>query len=107
MFHHWHRRHPEGPKADVRLRRLFPVFIDIILSRYLSQSIVLISYASVLGATFGLSLLSDLLALCTMHLYAFYAMATAIFRFHTRAMGSLFNVFRGVCWSPTGLRAPW
>ena len=39
--------------------------------------------------------MSDLLALATFHLYAFYTIATAAFRFHTQAMRSLFHIFRG------------
>lgn len=42
-----------------------------------------------------LALCSDLLSVSTLHLYLFYSMATTVFSFHTSAMGSLFNIFRG------------
>ena len=42
-----------------------------------------------------LALCSDLLSLSTLHLYIFYSMSTTVFSFHTSAMGSLFNIFRG------------
>lgn len=48
-----------------------------------------------LGCTFGLSLLSDLFAILTLHIYIIYIMTTTIFAYHTSAMGTLFNIFRG------------
>lgn len=71
------------------------VIIDQLVAPHLSSIIYFVGLSAALGTTLSLSLASDLLALVTLHLYAFYFMATAVFSFHVRAMGSLFNIFRG------------
>jgi len=69
--------------------------LDRAIIPYLPSIIYLVGLSAALGTTMSLSLASDLLAIATLHLYAFYFMATAISSFHTRAMGSLYNIFRG------------
>lgn len=61
----------------------------------LPDIIYFIGLLASLGTTFAISMTADLLALVTLHVYAFYVMATAVFSFHTQAMGSLFRIFRG------------
>jgi len=41
------------------------------------------------------SLCSDLLSVLTLHIFAFYFMATSLFRWHLSLLGALFNLFRG------------
>lgn len=69
--------------------------LDGLLVQSLPAILRLIGFSAMFGTTMALSVMSDLLALATFHLYAFYTMATAAFRFHTQAMRSLFHIFRG------------
>lgn len=71
------------------------VFLDQILFPNLPVIVILIGYNASSGATLFLALCSDLLSLSTLHLYLFYSMATTVFSFHTSAMRSLFDIFRG------------
>ncbi|KAJ3025219.1 UNVERIFIED_CONTAM: phosphatidylinositol N-acetylglucosaminyltransferase subunit gpi1 [Siphonaria sp. JEL0065] len=48
-----------------------------------------------MGATFAISLLSDLVAVFTLHLYLFYIVAAKIYSWQVDAILSLFTIFRG------------
>ena len=74
---------------------LDPVILDGIVLPSLPSILRVVGLSAMFGTTMALSVMSDLLALSTFHLYAFYTMATAAFRFHTQAMRSLFHIFRG------------
>lgn len=74
-----------------------PAVLEGLFFLHLPLVIRLVALSATLGATMSLSVASDLLALATLHLYCFYIMATAVFAFHIRALGSLFNIFRGAC----------
>ncbi|KAF9400797.1 phosphatidylinositol N-acetylglucosaminyltransferase subunit gpi1 [Mortierella sp. AD011] len=52
-------------------------------------------WAGILGATMALSLISDLLAFTTLHIYWFYMVAARIFHWQLTILYSLFNLFRG------------
>lgn len=82
--------------AGWRLTCEWEVVIDDFLAKHLSGIIYIIGLSAGLGTTFSLALLSDLLGLATFHLYVFYVMSTAVFSFHVKAMGSLYNLFRGI-----------
>lgn len=68
---------------------------------YFPSIIYLIGVGSWGGLTLGLSLLSDLIGLLTMHLYVCYLVATAVFANQLRTAGSLWNLFRGTHSSTT------
>lgn len=72
-----------------------PVFLDRLLLPNLPLIVTIIGFSATAGTTLFLALCSDLLSISTLHLYLFYSMATTVFSFHTSAMGSLFNIFRG------------
>ena len=80
--------------------------LEDFLFPHLPLVIRVVALSATLGATMSLSVASDLLALATLHLYCFYVMATAVFAFHTRALGSLFNIFRGTPAIRTGQHVP-
>ncbi|KAK9894009.1 Gpi1-domain-containing protein [Cystobasidium minutum MCA 4210] len=71
------------------------IFLDRILLPHLPLIVKLVGLSASVGATMFLAMCSDFLSLSTLHLYIFYSMATTVFSFHTSAMGSLFNIFRG------------
>ncbi|ORY29927.1 Gpi1-domain-containing protein [Rhizoclosmatium globosum] len=54
-----------------------------------------IGFAGHFGATISLSLLSDLVAAFTMHLYLFYVVAAKIYSWQVDAILSLLTIFRG------------
>lgn len=51
--------------------------------------------ASFAGATMPLSLASDLLSLCTLHIYCFYLASARIYGWQLSIIISLFHLFRG------------
>ena len=55
----------------------------------------MLGLSGLLGTTMFFSLASDLLSLLTLHIFAFYFMATSLFHFHLALLGALFNLFRG------------
>ncbi|RUP48458.1 hypothetical protein BC936DRAFT_144533 [Jimgerdemannia flammicorona] len=57
----------------------------------------LIGLSGVCGASMIFSLLSDLLAFMTLHVYWFYMVAARIFNWQLTILFSLFNLFQGVC----------
>ncbi|GJJ73981.1 phosphatidylinositol N-acetylglucosaminyltransferase subunit Q [Entomortierella parvispora] len=54
-----------------------------------------IGFSGIFGATMTLSLISDLLAFTTLHIYWFYMVAARIFHWQLTILYSLFNLFRG------------
>lgn len=82
-------------RPGFQLNTLLAVVLDGILIPALPLVLRTIGLSAMFGTTMALSVMSDLLALSTFHLYAFYTMATAAFRFHTQAVRSLFHIFRG------------
>ena len=54
-----------------------------------------IGFASFAGATMPLSLTSDLLSLCTLHIYCFYIASARIYGWQLTIITSLFHLFRG------------
>lgn len=71
------------------------VVLDRVVLPNLSAILYFIGMSSSIGTTFGVAMMADLLSLTTIHLYAYYIMITAVFRFHSGAIGSLYNIFRG------------
>lgn len=55
----------------------------------------MIGLSGAFGATMALSLISDLLAFTTIHIYWFYMVAARIFHWQLTILYSLFNLFRG------------
>lgn len=67
----------------ISLRPTIPIVINVI------------GFSGVFGATMSLSLISDLLAFTTIHIYWFYMVAARIFNWQLTILYSLFNLFRG------------
>jgi phosphatidylinositol N-acetylglucosaminyltransferase subunit Q len=62
---------------------------------YLPEIIRFIGYSSFAGATFPISLFSDLTSILTLHIYAFYVASARIYNWQVSIIGSLFQLFRG------------
>ncbi|KAF9214603.1 phosphatidylinositol N-acetylglucosaminyltransferase subunit gpi1 [Podila verticillata] len=90
-----------NPELNPFLGQLFKWLIEIWADFIISlQPLVptvinLIGVSGVLGATMSLSLVSDLLAFTTLHIYWFYMVAARIFHWQLTILYSLFNLFRG------------
>lgn len=59
------------------------------------QIIHVIGLSGIFGVSMIISLLSDLLAFMTLHVYCFYMVAARIFNWQLMILYSLFNLFRG------------
>ena len=57
-------------------------------------------YIGLLGATFSVSMLSDLTAFLTIHLQLFYIISARIYNWALNIIASTFNLFRGRKWNP-------
>lgn len=66
-----------------------------VLRPYLPGLIYLIGISSFAGATMPISLVSDLLSLLTLQIYAFYVTSARIFHWQLSIITSLFHLFRG------------
>ncbi|KAJ2300993.1 pig-Q [Coemansia sp. RSA 2706] len=65
-------------------------------TRYMRAVVVVAGYSGFVGGfSMQLAVLSDALALTTLHTYWFYMVATRIFHWQLMSMYSLFNLFRG------------
>ncbi|KAG0330692.1 phosphatidylinositol N-acetylglucosaminyltransferase subunit gpi1 [Podila humilis] len=90
-----------NPELNPFLGQLFKWLIEIWADFIISlQPLVptvinLIGISGVFGATMSLSLVSDLLAFTTLHIYWFYMVAARIFHWQLTILYSLFNLFRG------------
>ncbi|KAI8605136.1 N-acetylglucosaminyl transferase component-domain-containing protein [Dissophora ornata] len=90
-----------NPELNPFLGQLFKWLIELWADFIISlQPIVptvinLIGLSGVFGATMALSLISDLLAFTTLHIYWFYMVAARIFHWQLTILYSLFNLFRG------------
>ncbi|KAG0200008.1 phosphatidylinositol N-acetylglucosaminyltransferase subunit gpi1 [Mortierella sp. GBA30] len=90
-----------NPHLNPFLGQLFKWLIDLWAEFIISlQPIVpivvnTIGLSGVFGATMALSLISDLLAFTTLHIYWFYMVAARIFHWQLTILYSLFNLFRG------------
>lgn len=62
---------------------------------YLQIGLHLIAYSGFGGATLLLSVVSDLVSLVTLHVYAFYMSSGRIFHWQLTVLRSLFHLFRG------------
>ncbi|GFU47138.1 phosphatidylinositol N-acetylglucosaminyltransferase subunit Q [Nephila pilipes] len=54
----------------------------------------------ILGVTFVLCLLNDLVSLATIHIYCFYGYAARLYGYQIIALSSLWRLFRGKKWNP-------
>ncbi|KAG0033956.1 phosphatidylinositol N-acetylglucosaminyltransferase subunit gpi1 [Podila clonocystis] len=96
-----------NPELNPFLGQLFKwlieIWADFIISLQPLVPIVinLIGVSGVLGATMSLSLVSDLLAFTTLHIYWFYMVAARIFHWQLTILYSLFNLFRVICMQAT------
>ena len=62
---------------------------------HLPSLVRFIGVASFAGATMPLSIASDLLSLCTVHIYCFYVASARIYGWQLTIISSLFHLFRG------------
>ncbi|KAG8184906.1 hypothetical protein JTE90_017761 [Oedothorax gibbosus] len=58
------------------------------------------SIIGVVGATFILCVLSDLITLATVHIYCFYGYATRLYGYQMMSLAALWRLFRGRKWNP-------
>ncbi|KAG0006794.1 phosphatidylinositol N-acetylglucosaminyltransferase subunit gpi1 [Modicella reniformis] len=79
--------------AALNLRNVLDFIIS--LQPIVPMVINMIGFSGVFGATMSLSLISDLLAFTTLHIYWFYMVAARIFHWQLTILYSLFNLFRG------------
>ncbi|KAK5822171.1 N-acetylglucosaminyl transferase component-domain-containing protein [Linnemannia elongata] len=90
-----------NPELNPFLGQLFKWLIElwadfiISLAPIVPIAINLIGLSGAFGATMALSLISDLLAFTTLHIYWFYMVAARIFHWQLTILYSLFNLFRG------------
>ncbi|KAG0305690.1 phosphatidylinositol N-acetylglucosaminyltransferase subunit gpi1, partial [Dissophora globulifera] len=90
-----------NPELNPFLGQLFKWLIELWADFIISlQPIVpvvinMIGLSGAFGATMSLSLISDLLAFTTIHIYWFYMVAARIFHWQLTILYSLFNLFRG------------
>ncbi|KAK3828960.1 MAG: N-acetylglucosaminyl transferase component-domain-containing protein [Benniella sp.] len=90
-----------NPELNPFLGQLFKwlmeIWADFIISLRptIPTVINVIGFSGVFGATMSLSLISDLLAFTTIHIYWFYMVAARIFHWQLTILYSLFNLFRG------------
>ncbi|KAG9068944.1 phosphatidylinositol N-acetylglucosaminyltransferase subunit gpi1 [Linnemannia hyalina] len=90
-----------NPELNPFLGQLFKWLIElwadfiISLAPIVPVAINLIGLSGAFGATMALSLISDLLAFTTLHIYWFYMVAARIFHWQLTILYSLFNLFRG------------
>ncbi|KAF9981637.1 phosphatidylinositol N-acetylglucosaminyltransferase subunit gpi1 [Mortierella antarctica] len=97
--------HPAGLKLNPSLnpflgqlfKWLIELWADFIISLQPIVPIIInmIGLSGAFGATMALSLISDLLAFTTIHIYWFYMVAARIFHWQLTILYSLFNLFRG------------
>ncbi|KAG0241250.1 phosphatidylinositol N-acetylglucosaminyltransferase subunit gpi1 [Actinomortierella wolfii] len=90
-----------NPELNPFLGQLFKWLIElwadfiVSLKPMMPTVINLIGLSGAFGATMSLSLISDLLAFTTLHVYWFYMVAAKIFHWQLTILYSLFNLFRG------------
>ncbi|KAG0268816.1 phosphatidylinositol N-acetylglucosaminyltransferase subunit gpi1 [Actinomortierella ambigua] len=90
-----------NPELNPFLGQLFKWLIElwadfiVSLKPMMPMAINLIGLSGAFGATMSLSLISDLLAFTTLHVYWFYMVAAKIFHWQLTILYSLFNLFRG------------
>ncbi|KAF9977837.1 phosphatidylinositol N-acetylglucosaminyltransferase subunit gpi1 [Actinomortierella ambigua] len=90
-----------NPDLNPFLGQLFKWLIElwadfiVSLKPMMPLAINLIGLSGAFGATMSLSLISDLLAFTTLHVYWFYMVAAKIFHWQLTILYSLFNLFRG------------
>ncbi|KAH3862458.1 hypothetical protein DPMN_025425 [Dreissena polymorpha] len=77
---------------------LWTVYLSIIRP-VLGSLLFYSSLSGVLGLTFQLALLQDILATMTVHIYCFYVYAARLYRLQIYALGSLWRLFRGKKWN--------
>ncbi|KAF9585141.1 phosphatidylinositol N-acetylglucosaminyltransferase subunit gpi1 [Lunasporangiospora selenospora] len=89
-----------NPELNPFLGQLFKWLIDIwadfiiSLQPFVPIIINMIGLSGAFGATMSLSLISDLLAFTSLHIYWFYLVAARIFHWQLMILYSLFNLFR-------------
>ncbi|KAL1672036.1 N-acetylglucosaminyl transferase component-domain-containing protein [Schizophyllum commune] len=102
---HWLDSWPAGLKLNTELSRFYAhSFSEIIsawggllgrASAFLPVIIYATGVASFLGVSFSISIVSDVLALATVHTYVCYTVSNAIYSRMLKTAGSLWNLFRG------------
>lgn len=69
-------------------------------SPHFPRFFVLAGYMGMLGATFSISMISDMTTLLTVHLQLFYIISARIYNWALNIITSTFNLFRGRKWNP-------
>ncbi|GIY53096.1 phosphatidylinositol N-acetylglucosaminyltransferase subunit Q [Caerostris darwini] len=107
---HWLMGVPAGFKLNLPLNNalghfflyhiyLWEAYMTVVLPIFtliVKMSIII----GVLGITFVLCLLNDLISLATIHIYCFYGYAARLYGYQVIALSSLWRLFRGKKWNP-------
>ncbi|KAK6169120.1 hypothetical protein SNE40_020233 [Patella caerulea] len=106
---HWLMGAPAGLKLNVQLTQLMGQFflyhIDLwtgyvaLVQPILSSLVYLSIPISILGLSFQLSLLQDIVSMLTLHIYCFYVYAARIYSMEISAVAALWRLFRGKKWN--------
>ncbi|KAI8067120.1 N-acetylglucosaminyl transferase component-domain-containing protein [Gongronella butleri] len=102
---YWFLKTPAGLKLNIELGRfLSELFLWLIqlwvecmraMEPWTARILWMIGYSGIFGVSMVIALLSDMLAVLTMHLYCFYMVAARIFNWQLVTVYALFNLFRG------------
>ena len=74
------------------------------LEPFSNLAFTILLYSTFFGASFSVSLLSDLISLGTLHLQLFYIVSARVYHWTLKIIESTFNLFRGRKWNPLRLR---
>lgn len=106
---HWLMGAPAGLKLNSQLDnflgRFFLYHIQLwtaymhFLRPVLPRLLWGVVHAGVLGVSFQISLLQDLLAMLTMHIYCFYVYAARLYSLQVAGLSALWRLFRGKKWN--------
>lgn len=103
---HWLMSYPGGLKLNTELAAflgdLFLWVIEywsatsqLLILPYLPKIVYFIGFSAFAGASMPIAILSDVLSLMTLHIYAFYVASARIFNWQLSIIVSLFHLFRG------------
>lgn len=62
---------------------------------YFKVLIEIVGYSGFLGATYSISIISDIISLLTLHVYSFYVASARLYHWQLVILQSLFHLFRG------------
>lgn len=102
----WLMSYPGGLKLNTELAAFlgdlflwvieyWSVTSQLLILPYLPKIVYFIGFSAFAGASMPVAILSDVLSLMTLHIYAFYVASARIFNWQLSIIVSLFHLFRG------------